>query len=290
MWVQLATIIYDKEGTLPPRHGNSFDSLLSLPPTADIGTTAIGMPFIDDNREVARHLLSNEDWIRFLPGKCPLARMMLPYLARFERESSIHVAGIEDHDYFMSMHAIVVLMMASTVKSNDVGWLEDNGLMSTLKEFESEGFVPYQSQAWTEKCMKAMQKCFVVGGFHLQKTSDIMADVSAPTDGRTHASTMEIAGLVDEVDVQMLKDVFYIVTGDTTWDDTDSSVSPTDKSARTDGVPINAEEEEELTWAPHCPTMDSKECGMGVCSHYTGLTPLIGVPWHPEYVLDGDVA
>ncbi len=204
---------------------------------------------------------------------------ILPYLVQFERESSIDIAGIDDHDNFMFIHAILVLMMASSVNTNDVRWLEDSGLIWTLKGLESAGLVPYElaeTNGWTQQCVKVMWKlnCFLLKLIGCRDKSNFMLDLFAPTEGWSHPSTTGIARLVDECNVQMLKDVFYIVTCVTTQDDTDLAVSPRDKSSRTDGIPIKADEV--LSRAPACPTIDSEECEIGVCDHFIGLLPVIG--------------
>ena len=254
------------------------------------------MPFIDDNRESGCRAFSNEDWIRFVPGECPLARKVLPYLAQLHDQLVIYgqirvvvpnlIVGIDDHDYYMTVHAVLALMMAWSINTGDTRWLENTGLMATLKGFESRDLAPYEGAeryGWKEQCMRALEQIGMVSFGCLEDRLDFRESLFVPADGWTDfnrsgnsRNSVMISRLIDGHDVQILKDVFYIVTGATTFTDGDCAVGPQEKSSRTDGIPV--EGDEDLSWAPSCPTVSSAECDVGVCSHFTGLLPVIGVP------------
>lgn len=70
-----------------------------------------------------------------------------------------------------------------------------------------------------------------------------MVDVFVSAEGWRHPGTADVARVVDGCEVQMLRDVFYIVTGVKT---DDGIVSLEEKSSRTDGIPLSGDEE--LVW------------------------------------------
>lgn len=237
--------------------------------------------------------LTNEDWVQLLRGECPLVRKILPYLDSLHRRSGgrgrklaatfCSLVGMYDHDYYMCVHAVLVLMMAWSMNTNDTRWLENPELVVVLKGFDSAEMVPYASgkmgsAGWLEQCIVAMSVIDRVSAESVepQNTSGFMGSLFVPVSGRTHGRTADMARLVDGCNVQMLRDVFYIVTGMTTGGDTESGRASKEKSCCTDGMPL--ESSEELVWCrwcPWCPMMDSSECEMEVCSHFTGVLPVV---------------
>lgn len=267
------------------------------------------MYFIDDNggnRESGCRVFSNEDWIRFLPGQCPLARKVLPYLDQLHEQLVSHRwtgvvepnlvdgVGIDDHDYYMTTYALLVLMVAWSINTGDRRWLDNTGLMAVLKGFESVDLVPdlvsHERHGWMQQCMRALEKmCMVSFGCLedrldcalVQIRPDFRESVFVPAYGWTSSGSSEndgsvvrIARLIDGHDVQMLKDVFYMVVGATTNTDGGCAVGPQEKSSRTDEFLVGARCEG-ISWAAACPTMSSLKCYVGVCSHFTGLLPVM---------------
>ena len=228
------------------------------------------------------------NWRGVLPGECRLARQVLPYLVRFHEQwmSAWNRTGfipcslveIYDHDYYMCIHAIVGMMMALSIRMDDISWLEDRELMILLRGLEV--LRPYSSDGkWMERCMAALSKANVAL-MDLLKSWDVedrMESVWAPVEegggggGGMFRVAARVARVVDGCKIQMLKDVFYLVVGRKTCED---CVSPGEKWGCTESIPLN--EREVLCWPPWCPVMDSVECQWGDCSHWTGLLPVIG--------------
>ncbi|KAL2052842.1 hypothetical protein ABVK25_006781 [Lepraria finkii] len=84
------------------------------------------------------------------------------------------------------------------------------------------------------------------------KMNMVLADLTSPQNGLGfmvdvfmsaegwHPGTAGVARVVDGCGVQMLRDVFYIVTGVKT---DDAIVSLEEKSSQTDGIPLSGDEE-----------------------------------------------
>jgi hypothetical protein len=198
----------------------------------------------------------------------------------YGRSGNMHIVGIADYDDFMSMHAVLVVAMASSISRNDSRWMEESDLVSMLKEFESSGLMPYEPgerHGWSDWCARIT----VAVANKLERTVwELMAELFASMDGCGHRSITGIARRVDESGVQMLKDVFYIVTGVTTGDDGDGRLSSTKKASCMDRIPVKANED--LSWVSLCPMMDSDVCRIGACGsrHLTGLAPqLVEAEW-----------
>ena len=223
------------------------------------------------------------NWRGFLPGDCRLARQVLPYLVRFHQQwisvsewkgaTACSLVEVYDHDYYMCIHAIVVMMMALSIKIDDVSWLENRELTMMLRGFEV--LRPYESdRKWMERCMFAVAKAntALMDLLKCRNAENRMESMWAPVEGAGMLRTAaRVARWVDVCDIQMLKDVFYMVVGVKTDED---YLSPPEKSCRTESIPLDGDEV--LCWPPWCPVMDSVECQWGDCSHWTGLLPVIG--------------
>lgn len=223
------------------------------------------------------------NWRRFLPGDCRLARQVLPYLVQLHQQwisvldwkgaIACSLVEIYDHDYYMCIHAIVVVMMALTIRTDDVSWLENRELTVLLRGFE--GLRRYESdRKWMERCMFAVAKAnmALMDMLKFRDVENRMESVWAPVEGGGMLRTAAmVARRVDGCHIQMLKDVFYMVVGVKTHED---YLSPAEKWCRTESIPVNGNEV--LCWPPWCPVMDSAECQWGGCSHWTGLLPVIG--------------
>ena len=245
------------------------------------------MPFIEECRGITgRRNFVNDDWREFLPGQCPLARMILPYLVPLHRQlvssgrvfltTSTRLVEIEDYDDYMSVHAVLAVLIASSVNTNDDRWLEDSALIATLKGFESGKVTPYrhdEDHGWRKHCLMARIDLGVVGDMWSANTSTFrtrfFCSVGAPAEG----NVSRVGDTVDRCGVQSLKDIFYVVTGARTPRDT-CVVHPWERSSAVDLIPTGREEV--LTWDHECPTVDSAECWVGMCDHLMGVIPLIG--------------
>lgn len=253
------------------------------------------MPLIEDSGDcgdcgTSCRPFNDEDWRALLPGACRLARMVLPYVCRlheqFVSRGRIHivmpnlVVGMDDHDSYMTVYAVLVIMMAISINANDTRWLENPELMATLRGFGCPDLVPYEPigrNRWTEQCMRAQEKVNAVSFECLEDRMDFRERVFVAVEGSTGvgcSNMVRIARLIDGHDVQIIKDVFYMVSGMTTHGDGNCMVDPQEKSSRTDRMSIKAGEE--LSGAVTCPTMSGPGCSVGACSHSTGLVPVVG--------------
>ncbi len=226
------------------------------------------MPLIIGFGETASHHFSDEDWRRFLPGDCLLARKILPYLVYLvEEEPSLEVSEVDEYDRFMAMHVMLVFTMVWSVKSHDVRWLADRELTAMLKEFESE------AGGKQEQCEQVMRRMnaflFMDEWMNPRGVWECAADLLGPVEGGSQCSTREVGEIVDGSNVGILKDVFYVTTGTTTTGEEGGGTTRRDKAHSVEGLPMKVEGERK--WTEVCLTMDSLECRAGMCLHFTGL-------------------
>ena len=217
------------------------------------------------------------DWRGFLPGDCRLARQVLPYvvgvheeLAGWERSWSrlCCITGIRDYDSGMVIYAVLVFMMASSIAANDYSWLENGELIAALRVLDGW-------RSGDDRKMRRKQCTLVMGlidraGCSLRCSRDTGGRASVPVEGWTNPVVRKVREMVDECGIQMLKDVFYLVTCWTTHGD---RVFPVEKWCNAEAIVLRAGEE--LSWATMCLTEDSLECGNGSCSHWTGVVPVV---------------
>ena len=245
------------------------------------------MPFIEDKRETGRRIFSNSDWIRFLPGGCGLARKVLPYLVELHRQLLVDgrvlvitptcAAGVEDYDEYMSIQAVLVVMMASSINGDDGRWLEDRGVIDILRGLECGRWMPYgrpEDHGWRERCAMVRAGLMritvgVVGSTWSGDTSGFMRGAFVFVGGGDAASAGRIGSMVDGCGVQMLRDIFYVVTG--------RRIHGRERSEGSvvDSIPVGRNEV--VSWCTDCPTGDSGDCRVGACEHLTGVLPIIGV-------------
>ena len=249
------------------------------------------MPFILDNDDCVvtrRPTFGHEEWIQFLPGRCRLARQTLPYLVQLQRQldglaepfgAGWHrLAGIDEHDHYMFIHAVLIVLMASSMNTNDSRWLEDGDLLATLEGLESVDV--RDTHCWREQCKMVMAKMIVIvaGLSDSEDRLGFRECLFVPVGARAEGDVRRMAELVDAHNLQTLKDVFYMASGvPTEDDDNDLSGRPREKSSRTDGISLGPNEV--LSWASDCMIADSGVCHVGLCDHFTGLLPVVGVPF-----------
>jgi hypothetical protein len=180
----------------------------------------------------------------------------------------------------MFIHAVLAVWMASSINTNDSRWLEDSDLLDRLRGLECWDVAPYEpaeSGKWRKRCMGVTARMIVMGA-ELMCREDTVAFrrcLFVPVGAWPECDARRMAEVVDGCNVQVLKDIFYMVAGVPTKDDEmDVPASLREKSSRTDAVPIGANED--LSWAPECVVADSDECEAGLCSHFTGLLPVVG--------------
>ena len=237
-----------------------------------------------------RSMLSLEEWELILPGVCPLRRKVLPYLQRlqglyaagrtFDDAKCTFVTGIEDYDVFRLVQARLILLMLSSLRTEDGFWLTDEKLLEVLRRLED--LKPYTRDGgeWRWSCgavvaeVKATvqeaavrlpmsrcgkSSCLSSGGhsylYHMFEPT-VVEEEKGVTDS--------VASMVDETSLEMLKDVFYVVTGRGMWGDRNE----------VNGIPVS--KNEWLGWRCVFPTRGSVECLNGTCSHLTGLVPVVG--------------
>ena len=218
-----------------------------------------------------------ENWVWLVPGVCPLARQILPYVVELHAElcrrrgftgrGNYCLAGVEWYDDYMFVQAVLTLIMATSVGTSDRDWLEDSRL---LEELRSVRCTPADDGMGRERCMKVM-----AGLADLIPSRGVPGTCPfARAAERLEVETSEVARMgeaVDECGVEMLKDIFYVATGVATREDRDSV-----ERTATDGMTVAPGEV--FRWAPDCPVMKGAECRAGECGHLTGLLPVIGVP------------
>ena len=212
--------------------------------------------------------------------------------------TSISIAGMEDYDDYMSIQAALAVMMALSINRNDGRWLEDTGLIGSLKGLESGRWRPYvagEDHGWSEHCLMTRINLGVVSSTWLEGTSGVMEDAFVFAGGCPDANVAGVGEVVDRCNVQMLKDMFHAVTGLRTDEDRCSPMHGNERPSAVDEIPV--EGKEELCWYGDCPIMDGTGCGTGMCDHLTGVLPVIGVPLpvlgenaclHPECAEDGE--
>ena len=185
------------------------------------------MPFIEERREITgRRNFVNDDWREFSPGQCPLARRILPYLVPLHRQlvssgrvfltTSTRLVGIEDYDDYMSVHAVLAVLMGSSVNTNDDRWLKDSALIATLKGSESGWVSPYrpdEDHGWREHCLMARIDLGVVGEMWSANTSTFRERFFFSVGQQAEGNVSRVGDTVDRCGVQSLKDMFYVVTG-----------------------------------------------------------------------------
>lgn len=230
-----------------------------------------------------RQRFTDEDWRGFLPGPCRPARKLLPYLDRFQQQwvsagfpdrlLVVSLVEIYRYDYYMCTKACLVLLIASSGRADDMRWLEDVELMSSLKALDSLESRAYECEnesggAWLEHCMAAMARMNAM----LFVDGDSGLDLWIGREGRTCERLGELSRLVDGCRVQMVRQAFYIATGRRTQQDGLGWISKEDGVSE---IPIGCNEV--LCWCQRCPIADSSECDIGGCAHFTGLLPVVGV-------------
>ena len=218
--------------------------------------------------------LEDSDWRDFLLGDCRLARQILPYLVRIYGsrragrslgDNGLRLTGSDDYDMYMWSQACLIVMMTVSVRTGDTRWLEDEGLSVRLVELLTGGV----GTSMKERCEGMLA---ALGGFQWVTERAVNAD-----------NRVDIcAKAVDLSENQILRDIFYVVTGSRTEGDhvlERDKVSVVEKDLEKD---LTLRPEEEVLWIPECPMVSSPSCMGGLCSHLTGLLPI-----RSQAVVDG---
>ena len=177
------------------------------------------------------------------------------------------LSGLEWYDDWMFVHAVLMLLMAMSVRKHDILWLTDWKLMEDVKWLEDEAEELEDEWGWRDRCMKVM----VGMAAYIPKRGvrGICRMVSLGLDGEVDplvASTVVDGGRLEGS--RLLGEIFYVVTGQKLG---------TERSAVMDDMAVG--EGQVFRWAPECVVREregGKECVLGRCRHRKGLLPVIG--------------
>ena len=241
---------------------------------------------------LGRSPFSRQQWGLILLGKCPLACKVLPYLERlqaaregpknvrvFEIGKSVRVTGIGHYDGFMSIQAFLILLMMSTLRTEDFFWLADEELIEALRNLErGNPYMDDKDLVWGKSCIGVLIAIGRTVQQSLLRSADsggwgLLRQPFDRVDGESRDGVVrQMGGMVDGTSLQMLKEIFYVVTGRRRGKVAgDHGNGVTEKL---DMIPLK--DGEWLGWRCVFPTRGSVECLNGTCSHLTGLVPVVG--------------
>lgn len=190
----------------------------------------------------------------------------------------ICIANLLQYDMEMLLTATLCIITISTFKSDRDPIFTDPIMIQLLADFQA---APMASHS-TSDAYNWRRRYYAVIGY-LAETQrlyryhhrDLFKDPFVPASPATISNTQDLATLLDNSDVQTLKDIYYIVTGTATAND---SVHPERKSSRAIDSPF-LRPNQRLTWDTICPQkvlFPYSLCAMGTCDHSSaGLIPRI---------------
>ena len=207
--------------------------------------------------------------------------MVLPHLASLRRQGDHatsawrRISGIEDHDWYMTIHCLLVLWTASSINSDDVRWMENAELVGLFREMENMS--PYDGgleRGWTAQCKKVMALMTqIVVDLMCSEEETMFAEMFWHPVEQGSRGENRVAGLIDRLGVGLLRDVFFVVTGVQTVMDMEANGFPAEKSSRTEEIPT--EGDEDVGWVESCVDGSTSECELGMCGHMKGVVPKI---------------
>lgn len=238
------------------------------------------------NGPYGRALITSQ-WLRLLPGKCPLTNQVLPYLMELNSEYNrtghfpvphhVCVANLLQYDMEMMLAATLCVITISTLSCDENPLFTDPVMIRLLTDFQTAATtdcVASGAYDWRRRYYAVIGYLAEAQRLYRSRNRDLFKDPFVPASPATMSNTKDLAELLDDSNVQMLKDVYYIVTGSATANDS----TPADrKSSRAIRLPF-LRTHERLTWDRACPQkilFPHSACALGMCGHFAGLIPRI---------------
>ena len=206
-----------------------------------------------------------------------LARQLIPYLEFLDeqwmtdcfmgRAKRLSIAKMDYYDEYMTSQTVLVLMMGKMVRTGETSWLNDGGLMDSIRglhDYDEGGDDDEEwDLKWGESC-EGMRKKAVEAWMNT-------VGISGEYDVKELMPEQELLGIgrmVDGTSLQVLKEIFYVVTGRRTGGEGE------DGRLGSMGQALLFGGDEGLSWRCTGPLEEGKECLSGACSHLTGLVPV----------------
>jgi len=236
--------------------------------------------FVDERGSVMRLsevLLRSEGWELFLQAKSSLGRKLLPYLARIRRDlassdsvayESAKLTGNDVYDGYLSVYAILAVWVVASINSGHAWWLEDEGLVEKLKEIDC---VFDANMAARKERLERSQVCAeVIAKMEtavrecpcLEEWARYFVPARAPWP-----RFAQVARLIDRSEIQMLRDVFYVVTGMETFSDATRGHGSLERRLCCEVGPP------EMEWRTVCPVDTCGDVEGNGCGQIHGTAP-----------------
>lgn len=222
--------------------------------------------------------VDNGEGDRFLKGQCSLARKMLPFLRRLRGRLPLGeapcgpISGIEVYDDYMELYALLAVWMAASINSGHDWWLHDRSLVAELKLLDGSGptgsmpTADLQSLQRSRQCTRVFFKMAALLVEYPRKHE--WGAFFVPVEANSEVEWVE--RLVDRSDVQMLRDIFFVLTGKPTDGDARSGSSDgVERRVRCEGLMLQAD-----------PGMEWKEDVDAESGGPTGLLPVVALNGH----------
>ncbi|KAL2052841.1 hypothetical protein ABVK25_006780 [Lepraria finkii] len=178
----------------------------------------------------------------------------------------------------MILAATLCIITISTFESDEDPLFTDPIMIQLLTDFQAAPTANHNTSDaydWRRRYYAVIGYLAEAQRLYQSRNRNLFKDPFVPASPATMSNTQDLGTLLDSSDVQTLKDVYYIVTGTATAND---SVPPERKSSRAINLPF-LRPNERLTWDRICPQkvlFPRSLCAPGICDHHSaGLIPRI---------------
>lgn len=184
------------------------------------------------------------------------------------------IANIDEYDKEMLMLATLCVMMASAINTSNNDTIYNSTFIHLLRDFQSAPTADYTPQTkWTwKRCYYALVG-YMAEAQRIYNFPDGEPFPFAPVRQELASHQLGSPILLDRYNVQILKDVYYLVTGSATPMD---QVPPPEKSSRAINLPYPRLPDEHLAWSRVCPQtvlFPFSKCALAECDHFAGIFP-----------------
>ena len=186
------------------------------------------------------------------------------------------ISGIVVYDSYMLVYASLAVWVAASINSGQTWWLHDEKLLEQLKWI---AWIDPSGPARKGKaeCAQRSRQCAEV----MRRMEMAVQEMNGREEWARFFVPAEAAGkgleevgrLIDRTGMQMLRDVFYVVTGVETPGDTVWCGSAAKR--RPQAEVLLAKAGLEVEWGTVCSMEDEEGAEADDCGYYTGLVPVI---------------
>lgn len=199
-------------------------------------------------------------------GDCPFSEKVIPYLVNIKVRGGgltggSNISGVAVYDVAMSTYGVLGLMLHNILVTNDRRWLSNVDLRRCLQAVESIPLDGHsQPEAWFEQC-SVLRGCI----------ADCIVDsVNRVVEVEGEQGDDCVAQLCDLTEVQIIKDLFYVLIGTRTPGD---GVDWAQKTYREFSPSVK--DGEELDWAPYCAMRGSSVDGCEGANDHMTITAVL---------------